>query len=173
MADEQVRSTTRRDFLGWVSGGLVFLGVLFSGVPLIGALVIRPAGGKKGKFVPIGRTATLNVGEPTSLTFDDAQQDAYLHQTVSRSVWAVKRASGEIVVFSPICPHLGCSAAWETKNKRFLCPCHTSVWTVDGKLVSGPSPRDLDILPSKVVDGVLMVEWQQFKVAIPEKILIG
>ena len=33
------------------------------------------------------------------------------------------------VVFSPICPHLGCKYAWNDAQNKFLCPCHGSVYS--------------------------------------------
>ncbi len=169
MPDKTQHDPSRGEFLAWLSGAFVFLGVLFNAIPLVGALVAKPFGAAAEQFVRVGPTSALKVGAPTSLTFVDVQQDAYLHQTVGRNVWAVKQPTGDIVVFSPICPHLGCQVAWETANNRFLCPCHTSIFNVEGKLLSGPSPRDLDVLPSKVVDGELLVMWQQFKLTTPEK----
>jgi Rieske Fe-S protein len=57
--------------------------------------------------------------------------------------------------------------------KRFVCPCQTSIWDIQGKLLSGPSPRNLDTLPAKVEGGRLLVRWQQYKVATPQKVVIG
>ncbi|WP_455389410.1 QcrA and Rieske domain-containing protein, partial [Petrachloros mirabilis] len=43
------------------------------------------------------------------------------------------------------------------------CPCHGSVYDVDGKVLAGPAPRSLDVLPSKVEQGKLFVIYKQFK----------
>jgi menaquinol-cytochrome c reductase iron-sulfur subunit len=164
---------SRRRFLGWAPGLLVFLGVLFNAVPFVGALLGKPAGGKKEDFVPVAPVSSLAPLTPTNLTFQDVTQDAYISETLTRNVWAVKHPAGDVVVFSPICPHLGCQYTWDAAAKHFVCPCHTSIFTIDGALVSGPSPRGLDTLPSHVENGTLLVKWEQFKLATPVKQPIG
>lgn len=164
---------SRRRFLEWLAGSLVFLGVMFNAVPFVGALLKRPAGAQAEGFASVGPVSGLAPLQPVNLTFADVQQDAYVHQTVTRTVWAVKQASGEVLVYTPVCPHLGCQATWDPGAKHFICPCHTSIWTVEGKLVSGPSPRNLDTLPSRVDNGVLMVKWVQYELGTPQKIPIA
>jgi Rieske Fe-S protein len=64
-------------------------------------------------------------------------------------VWANDPAQ-DIVVFSGKCPHLGCAYRWR-KHRRFgqvfVCPCHLSVFEPSGKVLDGPSPRPLDVMP--------------------------
>ena len=169
MTPEASAETSRRGFVAWVAGALVLLGTLLNAVPFVGALVGRPAGGTKEEFISVGSAASLKPGVPVDLTFTDVTQDAYVHETVVRSVWAVKTPSGEVVVYSPVCPHLGCQYTWDTASSRFVCPCHSSVFDISGKLLSGPAPRGLDTLQSKIIGGKLLVMWQQFKLATPVK----
>lgn len=169
MTAETSHDTSRRGFIAWVAGTLVLLGTMLNAVPFVGALVAKPAGGTKEEYVEVGTIASFKPGVPVSLTFTDASQDAYIHESVVRSVWAVKAGTGEIAVFSPICPHLGCHYTWDTTTSRFVCPCHTSIFDIQGRLLSGPAPRALDTLPSKVVGGKLLVLWQQYKLATPVK----
>ena len=35
-------------------------------------------------------------------------------------------------------------------SQVFLCPCHLSIYDVTGKVLDGPAPRALDLLPIKV-----------------------
>ena len=81
----------------------------------------------------------------------------------------MKSASGEIVVFSPVCTHLGCQVFWDKGRQQFVCPCHNSVFSKTGALVSGPALRGLDSLPSKVKDGVLSVQWMDFVPGVAAK----
>ncbi len=48
------------------------------------------------------------------------------------------------------CVHLGCTVPWVSARKRFVCPCHGSVYLYDGQRESGPAPRSLDLFPVKV-----------------------
>jgi menaquinol-cytochrome c reductase iron-sulfur subunit len=63
-------------------------------------------------------------------------------------------------VVSPVCPHAGCEVLWEQAANRFSCPCHESYFAADGSRISGPSPRGLDALPSRVQDGKLQVQYR-------------
>ena len=42
------------------------------------------------------------------------------------------------------CPHAGCMANWSNDKKEFVCPCHGSRFSKDGKVLQGPADKDLD-----------------------------
>ena len=52
----------------------------------------------------------------------------------------------------------------------FACPCHTSAFDADGKRKSGPSPRDMDRMATKVEDGVVAVDFRRFRIGVAEKV---
>lgn len=65
----------------------------------------------------------------------------------------------EPLVFLARAPHSRCILTWNIDGDGLLRdPCFGSVYTAEGKYISGPSPRDLDVIPSYVQDGVLWVE---------------
>jgi menaquinol-cytochrome c reductase iron-sulfur subunit len=109
--------------------------------------------------------------QPVRISWRDVETDAFIQERVERDVWAVKHSSTEATVFSPICTHLGCRYSWDADRRQFLCPCHGSIFSVDGKVVGGPAPRPLDTLPTKVENGKLYVEWERFVVGVPDKIV--
>lgn len=41
------------------------------------------------------------------------------------------------------CPHLGCHMTWNADEESFDCPCHGSRFDRDGKLLDGPSQKDM------------------------------
>jgi len=43
--------------------------------------------------------------------------------------------------FSAVCTHEGCLA--EVHNNRFECPCHGSVFAIDGSVINGPAASPL------------------------------
>jgi len=43
----------------------------------------------------------------------------------------------------PKCRHLGCELSWNNLDKTWDCPCHGSRYTFEGKLIYGPSKKDL------------------------------
>ena len=57
-------------------------------------------------------------------------------------------ANMNFVIFSSICPHLGCHFNWVSDQKRFICPCHNSQYGIEGEYLAGPAPRGLDPLPA-------------------------
>src|SRR5688572_14369002 len=77
--------------------------------------------------------------------------------TEAHNVFVLPTRNNQVV--SAICPHEGCEVLWEQDRNRFSCPCHESYFSADGERVSGPSPRGLDSLPSRVQDGKLQVQY--------------
>ena len=73
------------------------------------------------------------------------------------TTWVVKTDPETVVAFSPQCTHLGCVYHYEDQANQFVCPCHSSVYAVDGKVLSGPAPRPLDRFVSKVENGRLLI----------------
>ena len=71
-------------------------------------------------------------------------------------VYWVNRRNVPYVVFSGKCPHLGCGYKWRSTKKyamAFLCPCHLSIYDIAGTVLTGPAPRPLDVLPTRVTPG--------------------
>ena len=67
-------------------------------------------------------------------------------------------AAAGVVGYSAICTHLCCTVSdWDAKQNLFVCPCHHSYFDprVQGKVVTGPAPRPLPLLPLKLVNGTL------------------
>ena len=66
----------------------------------------------------------------------------------------VNKANSPYIGFSGKCPHLGCGYKWRrTKSNPdgvFLCPCHLSLYDEAGKVIDGPAPRGLDVLPMQI-----------------------
>ncbi|TFG63036.1 MAG: ubiquinol-cytochrome c reductase iron-sulfur subunit [Nitrospirales bacterium] len=66
----------------------------------------------------------------------------------------VNKANSPFIGFSGKCPHLGCGYKWrKTKSNPdgvFLCPCHLSLYDEAGKVIDGPAPRGLDVLPMQI-----------------------
>jgi menaquinol-cytochrome c reductase iron-sulfur subunit len=160
---------SRRGFLQVFIASLAAIGSLILGIPLISYLVGPSLRGKQPHFALAGSVTNLPEENPVDLTFPDKTEDAYIQETTLRSVWAVKQSASDVTVFSPICPHLGCRYNWEPQSDHFVCPCHGSVFAKDGKVLAGPAPRPLDTLPTKIENNDLYVEWERFKVGIPQK----
>ena len=163
MAARAVSTDTRRGFFAKMIGiatGVIGLGLA---IPLV-SYVISPALKRRvTSWVAVGPTEGLRAGEPEELEYASTFQDGWRTVTSKKAIWAVKQPAGEIVVFSPICPHLGCGFRWDAGDSKFKCPCHGSIYDATGKVLAGPAPRSLDVLPSKVEQGTLSVIYKEFK----------
>lgn len=154
---------TRRRFFAWVTSAAATLIGVGLAVPLVG-YVISPALKRRDKpWVQVGTVDNLLEGEPKQLDHVMTLRDGWMETKSQKAVWAVKRASGEVTVYSPICTHLGCGYRWDDVDRRFKCPCHGSVYDIEGKVMAGPAPRPLDRLPVKIENGRLMVQYKEFK----------
>ncbi len=162
----------RRAFFKRGAGFLSLITASILGIPLIGSLFNSKSPGKK-HFVEIADLNALTPGEPKRVIFSEMVKDAFMVEPATSDVWVIKHSESDVTVFSTICPHLGCSYDWQPAKKQFVCPCHSSVFSVDGKVVSGPSPRGLDTLPLKIENGKLFMQWERFEVGTAEKKLIG
>jgi Rieske Fe-S protein len=161
----------RRAFFKWGTGFLSVVTATIIGVPLIGSL-FNPKSISKKRFVEIADLDGIPMGEPKRVIFSELVKDAFMVEPATSDVWVIKHSASDVTVFSTICPHLGCSYDWQPATKQFVCPCHSSVFSLEGKVMSGPSPRGLDTLPQKIENGKLFLQWEKYEVGIAEKKLI-
>ena len=161
---------TRRRFFQMVikaSAGLIGLSLA---VPFIGYLIAPALKRRTQQWVDVASTLEFPTGVPKQLDYVATVQDGYLETKTQKAVWAVKQADGAVTVFSPMCTHLGCGYHWDGAGQQFKCPCHGSVFDISGRVVAGPAPRPLDVLPSKVDNGRLLVVFKEFKSGVGRQI---
>jgi menaquinol-cytochrome c reductase iron-sulfur subunit len=179
------QSPNRRSFVSWLTTALV---------ALIGALLASPAvayftsplwkkrAADKGEseFSDAGSIADLAAGVWRLVTVEVVRKDGWETTRSRRSIWVRRPGDGgqDVVVLSPICPHLGCSIILLADQELFQCPCHGGTFNADkakgplGQLLGGPPPRNMDPLQSKIEGGRLWVLWQDFKIGTPDRISV-
>ena len=59
-----------------------------------------------------------------------------------QKVWLVHSSKG-LYALVATCTHLGCTPNWFPEEEKFKCPCHGSVFNLEGDGVSGPAPEPL------------------------------
>jgi Rieske Fe-S protein len=60
--------------------------------------------------------------------------------------------AGQVVAFSAICTHMGCTV--NPAGKQFACPCHGSKYdAATGAVLNGPAPKPLPAVPVHVAGG--------------------
>jgi menaquinol-cytochrome c reductase iron-sulfur subunit len=172
-APGQPEDDSRRGFLK-ILGGLLTLGITAAlGIPSV-AYILAPLTGKKStgpEPVPVGTVGTLAVDVPQRADVVANREDAWTREEGVRlgSVWLVKQKGGKVKCFSTVCPHLGCAIDYDEQKKHFICPCHTSIFGLDGKLVSGPSPRAMDSLDVEAKGEKVEVRYQRFRQGTPRR----
>jgi menaquinol-cytochrome c reductase iron-sulfur subunit len=168
-------SPERRSFLGALLGvGTVSVSALLS-VPLI-RFALHPLLSKttETSWSDLGSVEELSsIALPIKRVIKVEQRDGWRKMVSEKSVYITKGADGRLRVLSSICPHLGCSIAWDESKGKFVCPCHRGIFAQDGTLLAGPPPRAMDELESKIEDGRLKVRYQYFRQLVPTKEVIG
>jgi len=134
----------RRSFcLACIYGlGLVIGAAL--GVPAALYLFLPPRVRKAAQMVEAGSLAQLTIHQPQELTFRENRLDGWKVTSEKATAWVIKVSDDQVLAFSPWCTHLGCAYHWDEQKREFLCPCHGSVFAMDGAVVAGPAPRPLD-----------------------------
>ena len=93
-------------------------------------------------------------------------KDMEFRDATGRAVWTNKKDM-PYLAFSGKCPHLGCAFKWrkhKVLGQVFLCPCHLSIYDASGKVLDGPAPRPLDLLPIQVsANGDVQIIDMEFK----------
>jgi menaquinol-cytochrome c reductase iron-sulfur subunit len=178
-------------------GGVIGLGIA---IPIVTSLLpASEAGTDVWSGLTAEQVATLQKATETSpvkVTFNVHESNAYFGAAdTEQFVWGVKvsedefkkarpdlfEGSGKLdypvvnmgfVVFSPLCPHLGCRYAYNDAQKKFLCPCHGSVYSNLGVHEAGPALRGLDPLPLRQFQGKVQVTWIEYAPNVPSHIVL-
>jgi menaquinol-cytochrome c reductase iron-sulfur subunit len=118
----------------------------------------------------VGQLAEFDkLTEPIRKTITFKQRDGWREVESAQSVYVSRAATGELVVLSAICPHLGCSVSWQHGQDKFVCPCHGGEFKADGLHILGPPPRAMDRLPTQQADGKLQVHFEYFRSNVPNQ----
>jgi menaquinol-cytochrome c reductase iron-sulfur subunit len=149
--------TTRRNFyVGAIYGMMAAISAAL-GVPALIYLLFPPKAKKEDLWVEVGDITRISPNSPVEMTFRRTRIDGWKVISEKSTAWVVKAADNKITAFGPQCTHLGCAYHWEDGKNEFLCPCHTSLFGIDGRVIAGPAPRPLDRYETKVEGNKLLV----------------
>lgn len=138
----------RREFVGWVGVG--------SSLPL----VITACNSK------VAKQESSNARE------DGFQEVGKLSDLDKNGQLLTKKLAGDkkaliirdfanptqLIAVNPTCTHAGCTVAWQTEQKAFVCPCHDSRYTSDGKVKQGPAEKPLATYAIKLEGDSILVK---------------
>jgi menaquinol-cytochrome c reductase iron-sulfur subunit len=193
---------TRRKFMANATitiGGLIGLALA---IPIVGAL-IPDVGGGGASWTALDEAGWKELQSATDkaikIDFNLKTKDSYLpEQALPESVWGIKVKDPSkfeaarpdlfpggkdslpypvvnlgFVIFSPICPHLGCRYNYDADANKFACPCHGSQFNSQGAHIAGPAARGLDPLPLREQSGQAEIEWIRYKPTIPDRLVVS
>ena len=141
------KDISRRSFLN------VLVGV--SSLPLIGTVaypIIR-------YLWPSAQKDSLRTGAfvEAAKVKDVAPNASKIFQYGSQAGILIKTKDGEYKAFLATCTHLSCIVQYRPEQGDILCACHNGVYDVNGKNVSGPPPRPLELLKVVVKGNKVLV----------------
>ena len=163
---------SRRGFLT-VGFGAVSVGLAGAALGPAAAMIAHPLGtattSGADTFVPVGGRTSFSE-DPVKVDIFADRVDAWnrVIQVKVGSAWVLAQGD-ELVAFSTVCPHLGCGIDYVADKKKFLCACHNSWFSIEGGVETGPSPRAMDTLETKVDENLVQIRYQKFKQGIEGK----
>jgi Rieske Fe-S protein len=57
----------------------------------------------------------------------------------------VKTPDGEVRALNGVCTHVECTVQYRADKGDIFCACHNGVYDLNGRNVSGPPPRPLEM----------------------------
>jgi cytochrome b6-f complex iron-sulfur subunit len=143
--DETIEN--RRNFLKrlWIVLGIVALAEVIGVI----AAYLRP-GKQKADAEALGK---IIIAGPA----DGFEKDSV---TAFRrgQFYLIRLDDGGFMALSRKCTHLGCTVPWVASEKKFICPCHSSVFDISGTVVKSPAPRPLDIFAVMIENNIVKVD---------------
>jgi len=113
-----------------------------------------------GVFVEIADLKSFAIRQPREVTFERARVDGWRTHREKAIAWVVRTDDNSAVAYSPQCTHLGCAYHWEDQQHNFVCPCHASMFSIEGRVVAGPATRPLDRYDVRIKSGKLLIGSQ-------------
>ncbi len=70
--------------------------------------------------------------------------------------YLVRNSTGGFLALYRQCTHLSCIVVWE--QDQFRCPCHGSVFTAEGEVISPPAPHPLTAFEVQIENGQVRID---------------
>ena len=147
----QTSGISRRDFFSMAWKGLGIIAVLETA----GVITAFFSSGKNKS--PDSSRQLLEAGPVDS--FGPATVSAFM----GGRFYLARQQDGGFIALSLRCTHLGCSISWEENKKRFICPCHSSAFDINGEVLNPPAARALDYYPVLIENGIVKVDIATLK----------
>lgn len=148
-------SPDRRTF-SLLAGFWSLIGAALS-LPAVAYLFSAPKSRKQADWIDAGDISKLPLNQPEEVVFRRNRADGWKVTSEKNTAWVIRTGDQDVIALAPQCTHLGCAYHWAEQTREFVCPCHTSAFSMDGKVLTGPAPRPLDRYDIKVENNRLMI----------------
>lgn len=136
--DQNVKPIERRKFVEVILGSGVLATVIAFLYPVLRYLVPPKALDLGGDSVVAGKVGELKLNSGRIFRFGN------------RPGLLVRTSSGEYRAMSATCTHLSCTVQYRDDLQRVWCACHNGQYDLNGKNISGPPPRPLELFETQV-----------------------
>jgi len=123
---------SRRDFIKKSALGVVVGGAAISGLNLD---IFSAQSAKQAVFKKSGDDLVVKLADNPAIAAVGG------NVKVTDDVMLIRMDESKFIAVSTICRHKGCTV--ELEGDKFVCPCHGSEYTVQGKVTQGPSKDNL------------------------------
>lgn len=131
-----------------------------AGLPLTATLLAACGRDEPAGNAPTADSASARddpgAGEPLAAVTDIPAGGALVvtNGPGGNPVVLARPRDGEVVAFSAVCTHQGCTVA--ATRSGIVCPCHGSTYDLTGKNTGGPAPSPLPPVAVRVADGQVL-----------------
>ena len=147
---------TRRTFLNTLFGG--WFVAFFSGTFYALMKFAFPTLGKEPDFVVLNRKDFTNLA----------------NNSIKRFPWGgtvglyYTKTDGSILALKGVCSHMECNVDYKPEERRFYCAGHKGWFDENGKNISGPPPKPLEIFVITEEGEKLIIAKKGVKVELPK-----
>ncbi|HMQ77997.1 MAG TPA: ubiquinol-cytochrome c reductase iron-sulfur subunit [Ignavibacteria bacterium] len=124
---------SRRDFIKRSAVGVIASGAMLSTINI--EALTRSAVAAKAVFRKSGDDVVVKLSENAALT------KAGGSVKINDELMLIRSSETSFLAVRTICTHKGCDV--ELEGDKFVCPCHGSEYTMDGKVTQGPAKTNL------------------------------
>lgn len=152
--DEEAISRRRLLEVGfWAAAGTAGMIIGGAGVRFWVGNALKP---RPEQWVEVGSIADLPPGKMHRASFRVHVADAWRETQEAGVLYAFTEDGEHYTVLHASCTHLGCNVHWQEEAGYFACPCHDGRFTRSGEVISGPPPKPLRRLQTKIENGILL-----------------
>jgi menaquinol-cytochrome c reductase iron-sulfur subunit len=153
----------RRGFLKALAATRALLAAALAAAPALFSF-LSPVFRRKPalNWIDLGDVGRFQPEIPTQVDFVQTVADAWIESRNVGTVWVYTDDGSRFIVYDSRCTHLGCTYTWLKDAGVFQCPCHIGRFDPrSGAVVSGPPPRPLARLETKIENDVLYAAYRE------------